>query len=199
MEGLREGLVAGLPLGEAEVDEERAATGGDDDVAGFDVAVDERGRRGVQSAEALEDAADERQGGAAGLALPFHGVAGFQELVKGLSADILHDQGAVVVREGEAVEESDDVWMVDGAEVVNLPLKRFLIRAVIPDFYGHLGMLRKRLLCEIYCSLATGANATKYFIPSIRPDIIGLARSTIAAHLVNGKQCARNANGLRTA
>ena len=107
-----------------------------------------------------------RQGGAAGLALPFHGVAGFQELVKGLSADILHDQGAVVVREGEAVEESDDVWMVDGA-VVNLPLKRFLIRAVPPPSF-------QTFMATLECS--ANICCERYIVPwppaPMRPSIL---------------------------
>lgn len=131
-DGGRRGIGGAGKFGDAEVEEFGGAFGRDEDVAGFEIAMDDHAFVGVLDGGA--DLLEELEPGAEGeLAL----LAVFGD---GLAFDEFHDEVGEAVFVGAAIEEAGDVGVVEGGE--DLPFEAeagggfFRVQPVADEFDG---------------------------------------------------------------
>ena len=119
-------------FGDAEIEELGLAVGGDEDVGGLDVAVDDAGVVG-----ALDGGADFAEEAEAVVDGKVELVA---ELADGLSGDVLHDEVREPFGSGAGVEEGGDVVVTEGLEDAALVVEAAEdgggVHAALDDFDG---------------------------------------------------------------
>jgi hypothetical protein len=158
----RPGGVAGVEaLGQAEIDDLGRAVGGDEDIAGFQVAVKHRVLVGV--VDCLANGAEQphalRRGQAAGVAVA----------VDRLAVDVLHHEVGQAVGRGAAVEQPGDVRVVEARQ--HLPLGAEALQPLVAAQVAADHLEGDLLLVVVHAGREVdGAHAAA---PEQPPDLIG--------------------------